>query len=331
MKARRLALLFASILAFPSALATGCGSGTTSGAGADSGSGTDNGEDSGGSGFGSDSGGGTSDGSTSRDSGSTDSGSGGDARVWPDCNTQPAGVPTRTISDIWDANPSTPTVAWINGVTISAISFGGCSTGHACQIYLQTDATYATLADGAHKAIRMYVTSPVAGYFSMLRVGDTVNAMGFGVRNTANGQHELELMVTSDLEGCAKKTGTLALAPIQGVTLADVNVNNYENVYGPLLVEVDDVHGTTTGNLGEIFGVFEESDSGVTDAGPELVSLSPFFLPNGTFATPMTINTPTHFSRIVGILGLYVPPASDGGVTTKFNELYPRTMSDLSF
>ena len=327
MNVRRLALLFAVVLFPPAALTAGCGSGTPSAQG-DGGGGGIGDQDSGNSGNG-DGGFTTGDSSSTSDTGAKDSGA--DAHPWPTCDTQPAAAPTMTIPEIWTANSSTPTLAWVSGVTISAISFGGCSAGHACQIYLQQDATYATLSDGAHKALKMYVTSTVADHFAGLHVGDTVNAMGFGWRNTTNQQSEIQLEVTADLEGCAKKTGTLALTPIQGVTLADVNVDNYENVYGPLLIEVDDVHGTTTGNLTEIFGVFEESDSGVADAGPELVSLSPFYLPNGTFASPMTTNTATHFSKIVGVLGLYIPPSLDGGIVPKFNELYPRTMSDLSF
>ncbi|MGH7284547.1 MAG: hypothetical protein ACRELY_23730, partial [Polyangiaceae bacterium] len=259
MNARRLVLVFAVVLFPPAAFTAGCGSGTTSAQGDAGGGGGD--RDSGSSGGG-DGGFSTGDSGSTSDTGAKDAGA--DAHPWPGCNTQPAGAPTTTIPEIWTANSTTPTLAWVSGVTISAISFGGCSLGHACQIYLQQDATYATLADGAHKALKMYVTSTVADHFSGLHVGDTVNAMGFGWRDTQNQDNEIELEVTADLEGCAKKTGTLTLTPIKGVTLADVHVNKYENVYGPLLIEVDDVHGTTTGNLMEIFGVFEESDSGVS-------------------------------------------------------------------
>ncbi|HEX7664580.1 MAG TPA: hypothetical protein VF407_08720, partial [Polyangiaceae bacterium] len=207
MNLRRFALTVTSLSFLPLALAIGCGSGTDSGVSGNDGegdSGKTTAKDSGG-GFEdsgeepTDSGSGFKDSGSKADSGLTDT------KPWPDCSTQPTGVPTKTIQQIWTDNPTTGTAAWVNGVTVSAISFGGCSAGHACQIFLQTDATYATLADGAHKALKLYVTSAVSSHFAGVQVGDTVNVYAWGIRNTMNGQNELELEVTSDLEGCTKK------------------------------------------------------------------------------------------------------------------------------
>jgi hypothetical protein len=323
---RRLAFLIASFVLPAAVLANGCGSGTDTGGPADSGTGTGNGGNDSGNGFGGDTGASTGDSGTPiKDSGVRDTGT--DSKPWPDCATQPSDAPTQLISDIWTANASTPTLAWVNAVTISAISFNGCSTGHACQIFLQTDATYASLSAGAHKAIKMFISAATAGYFSTAQVGDTVNAMGWGWRYNIDGQNEILLEVNDEFQGCVKKTGTLALTPITGVTLDQLTVDAYENTYGPLLVEVDNTRGTTTADLTETFGLVPGADGGFVDAGPEIVSLSPFFLANGTFAAPMTVSTHEHFTSIVGVFGLFVP-IDDAGA--KYNELYPRTMADLT-
>ncbi|MEO8800356.1 MAG: hypothetical protein ABI551_20860 [Polyangiaceae bacterium] len=330
MNLRHFVLTVASLSFLPAVFAIGCGSGSGASVGNDGDvdSGKSSANDSGGGGFEdsgehpSDAGNGNKDSGAKGDAGLTDS------KPWPDCNTQPAGVPTKTISEIWSDDPTTATAAWVHGATVSAVSFGGCSAGHACQIFLQTDATYATVADGAHKALKLYVTSTVSAHFSTVMVGDTVDVYGWAIRNTMNGQNELELQVTSDLEGCAKKTGSLALVPVKA-SLSDFTVQNYETTIGPLLVELDNLHGTTTGSFGETFGVFPGVDAGFVDAGSEIVSLSPFFLPNGTFAAPMQTNHFTSFSKLVGILGLYVPNP-DGGTPATYDEIYPRTMADIT-
>jgi hypothetical protein len=305
----RLALLFASFVLPAAVLANGCGSGTDGGGPTDSGTGTGNDNNDSGGGLGGDTGVGTDSGSLVTDSGVKDTGTDA-AKPWPDCLTHPTNAPTRLIND----------------VTISAISFNGCSTGHACQIFLQTDATYPSLVAGAHKAIKMFISAAAAGHFSTAQVGDTVNAMGWGWRYDVDGQNEILLEVNDEFQGCVKKTGTLVLTPITGVSLGDLTVDAYENTYGPLLVEVDNTRGTTTANLTETFGLVPGADGGFIDAGPEIVSLSPFFLANGTFAAPMTVSTHEHFTSIVGVFGLFVP--ADAGAT--YNELYPRTMTDLT-
>jgi hypothetical protein len=324
MSHRRLAFLFASFVLPAAVLANGCGSGTSSGFGPDSGSGTGSGDDSS-TGLGSDTGAASDSGSTITDSGPKDTGT--DSKPWPDCLAQPPDAPTTLISDIWTANANAPQLAWVNSVTISAISFNGCSTGHACQIFLQTDATYASLTDGAHKAIKMFISSAAAGHFSTAQVGDTVNAMGWGWRYNIDGQNEILLEVNDEFQGCVKKTGSLVLSPITGVTLDQLTVDAYENTYGPLLVEVANVRGTTTPDLTQTFGLVPGADGGFVDAGPEIVSLSPFFLAGGTFTAPLTPSHVIHFTSIVGVFGLFVP-TSDAGA--KYNELYPRASADLS-
>jgi hypothetical protein len=315
--------LVASFVLPAAVLANGCGSGTESGSAPDSGSGGSGNSDSGNS-LGSGDTGASGDTGSITDSGPKDTGT--DTKPWPDCSTQPPDAPTQLISDIWTANANAPQLAWVNGVTISAISYNGCSTGHACDIYLQTDATYASLTDGAHKAIKMFVSSAAAGHFSTAQVGDTVNAMGWGWRYNIDNQDEILLEVTDEYQGCVKKTGTLALSPITGVTLDQLTVDAYENTYGPLLVEVDNVRGTTKPDLAQTFGLVPGADGGFIDAGPEIVSLSPFFLANGTFVAPLTPSTVIHFTSIVGVFGLFVPV--DAGA--KYNELYPRTSADLT-
>jgi hypothetical protein len=324
MSHRRLAFLFASFVLPAAVLANGCGSGTDTGGAPDSGGGnTGTGNDAT-TGFGNDTGAPTDSGSTITDSGPKDTGT--DSKPWPDCVTQPVDAPTQLISDIWTANANAPQLAWVNNVTISAISYNGCSTGHSCQIFLQTDATYASLADGAHKAIKMFISSATAGHFSTAQVGDTVNAMGWGWRYNIDNQNEILLEVNDEYQGCVKKVGTLALSPIPNVTLDQLTVDAYENTYGPLLVQVDNVRGTTTPDLTETFGLVPGADGGFVDAGPEIVSLSPFFLANGTFVAPITKSTVEHFTSITGVFGLFVPV--DGGA--KYDELYPRTPADLT-
>jgi hypothetical protein len=323
MNRRRFAVLLASFVLPAAVLANGCGSGTDSGGPADSGSGSTGTGNDATTGYGSDTGAPTDSGNQIVDSGTKDTGT--DVKPWPDCATQPADAPTKLISDIWAANANAPQLAWVSNVTISAISYNGCSTGHACDIYLQTDATYASLADGAHKAIKMFVSSAAAGYFSTAQVGDTVNAMGWGWRYNIDNQNEILLEVSDEYQGCVKKTGTLVLSPVTGVTLDQLTVDAYENTIGPLLVQVDNVRGTTKPDLTETFGLVPGADGGFFDAGPEIVSLSPFFLANGTFTAPITSSTVTRFTSITGVFGLFVPV--DGGA--KYDEIYPRTSADL--
>ncbi len=247
--------------------------------------------------------------------------------VWPDCNTKPSTAKSNSIPGVWTDNPTQPLETWLPGVYVTAISRGACTANQACQIYLQQDETYASLALGAKHGIKMLISAPAAQYFTTLQVGDKVDALGYAQRYTLGGQNELLVQVNSIQPGCAKKVGSGAPAPISGVLLSDLTVNAYENTIGPLLVKVDNVIGTP-GTPGETFGLGNaQFDGGGSDAGTDIVSLSPFFLPGAVF-TGLTNALKTKFFYVAGVFGLFVPP-TDGAVA-KYLEIYPRTMADVS-
>jgi hypothetical protein len=247
--------------------------------------------------------------------------------VWPDCNTKPVTAKSNTIPGVWTDNPNQPLETWLPGVYVTAISRGACAANQACQIFLQQDETYASLALGAKHGIKMLISAPAAQYFTTLQVGDKVDALGFAQRYTLGGQNELLVQVNSIQPGCAKKVGTGTPTPIPNVLLSDLTVNAYENTVGPLLVKVDNVIGTP-GQPGETFGLgTAQFDGGGSDAGTDIVSLSPFFLPGAVF-TGLTNGQKTKFFYVSGVFGLFVPP-TDGAVA-KYLEIYPRTMSDVS-
>ena len=265
---------------------------------------------------------GSSDGSIKDGSGD---GSDGAVFVWPDCLTQPVTSQTKSIPQIWADNPVSPKETWISGVYVTAISRGACATNQACQIFLQQDQTYGTLAQGAKHGIKMFISAAASQYFTTLAVGDKVDALGYPSRYTLGGQNELLVEVNSVMPGCAHKTGTGTLTPIPGVFLSDLSVNAYENTVGPLLIKVDALIGTP-GLPGETFGLGTQGFDGGADAGGEIVSLSPFFLPNAAF-TGLVNGQKTKFASVTGVFGLFVPP-TDAAVQ-KYLEIYPRTMSDV--
>ncbi len=170
---------------------------------------------------------------------------------------------------------------------VTAISSGGCVAGTACEIIVQQDLTYASLAEGAHHAIREWITSPTAKYFTALQVGDQVNAMAWAYRENEGGESELILHVDTIEPGCALTIGTGTPTPITGVTLDDLgSIAAYEQTYGPLLVEVADVTGTPkqpdqTFGLGNTF-----YDGGADDA--QIVSLSPYYMATETSSSDST-------------------------------------------
>ena len=253
-----------------------------------------------------------------------------DAFVWPDCSTQPSAAPTTAISDIWAANAGAPAEVWVPGVYVTAISKNGCVAGESCQIYVQSDLAPATLAAGAHKAIKVFVSALAATHFTGVHVGDQVDLLGFGWRYNLRGQNEILLEVNLALPGCAKKVGTGTVTPIPGATLSDFSVVGYESTYGPLLVRIDGVSGTTTANLAETFGLVPSADGGFVDAGGgPITSLSPFFLSGATFTTPMLVSHKHLFGSITGIYGLFMI-GNDAGPATKYLEVYPRSMADLT-
>ncbi|MBI4957809.1 MAG: hypothetical protein HY908_37740 [Myxococcales bacterium] len=268
--------------------------------------------------------GGTTTSSTTTSGGSAPGGAGGTGgagAAWPTCDAQPGGVATLTIPEIWQADPATPTEVWVNDAIVTAVSRDGCVAGQACQIFLQADSSYASLAAGAHHGIKLFVSGPTAQYFTGVGVDDVVDVLAHAWRYNLDTQNELLLQVNSQLRGCAKTVGNLPAQPITGVTLADLTVQAYEQDVGPLLIQVDTVSGTPGLPL-ETFGLWETgqfSDAGIS----EVVSLSPFFLPNAVFTG--LGGGQIAFVSVTGVFGLFVPPPSG----PKFKEIYPRSMADV--
>jgi hypothetical protein len=252
-----------------------------------------------------------------------------DAFVWPTCDSMPATAAAKTIPQIWQANPTTASETWVAGAYVTAISGGACVANKACQIFLQADPSYASLAAAAHHGIKMFISSAVASHFTSVAVGDQVDALGWAWRYTVDApQSELLLQVNAMLPGCTKtKSSGNALAPLTGVTLADLTLDVYENTHGPLFVQLANVSGKPDPSTTTTFGLWNTTDGGYfdagSDAGADIVSLSPYFLPNGAF-TGLTAGANTKFATITGVFGIFVPA---GG--PKYLELYPRTSADI--
>ncbi len=243
---------------------------------------------------------------------------------WPDCTSQPSTVPTKTIVDLWNDDPTTPEQVWLNGVYVTAISAGGCAAGKACEFIVQQDLTYSSLAVGAHHAIREWVTSTTAKYFTSLQVGDQVNMMAWALRENEGGQNELITHVDTIEPGCALKIGTGTPAPITGVTLQDIgSIAAYETTYGPLLIEIANVTGTPkqpdqTFGLGDTF-----YDGGASDA--QIVSLSPYYMAGSVFVG-FDAGVKTKFASVSGVYNEYFNPDASA---VKYLEIGTRTMGDV--
>jgi hypothetical protein len=243
--------------------------------------------------------------------------------VWPDCTSQPQGVPTKTIADLWTDDPTTPTQVWLDGVYVTAISKGACQAGVACEFILQQDLTYGSLEAGAQHAIRAWISSTTSKYFTTLAVGDQVNAMAWAFRETEAGQNELILHVDAVSPGCALKIGSGTPTPITGVLLSDIgSYAAYEQIYGPLLLQVANVTGTPkqpnqTFGLGDTF-----YDGGTSDAA--IVSLSPYYMDGGVFEG-LEAGVKTKFNAVSGVFNEYFNPDASA---TKYLELGARSPTD---
>jgi hypothetical protein len=242
---------------------------------------------------------------------------------WPDCTSQPQGVPTKAITDLWSANPSTPTQVWLAGVYVTAISQGACVAGVACEFILQQDLTYASLEAGAQHAIRAWIGSSASKYFVQLAVGDQVNAMAWAFRESEGGQNELILHVDDVEPGCALKIGSGTPTPITGVALGDLgSLSAYEDTYGPLLLQVANVRGTPKAP-DQTFGLGNAIfDGGASDA--EIVSLSPYYMAGGNFVG-LEAGVKTTFTSVSGVFNEYFNPDASA---TKYLEIGARTPSD---
>jgi hypothetical protein len=243
--------------------------------------------------------------------------------TWPDCTSQPQGVPTKAITDLWSANPSTPTQVWLPGVYVTAISKGACASGVACEFILQQDLTYGSLEAGAQHAIRAWISATTAKYFVQLAVGDQVNALAWAFRESEGGQNELILHVDDVEPGCALKVGSGAPTPITGVQLGDIgSIAAYEDIYGPLLLQVANVTGTPkqpnqTFGLGNTF-----FDGGTSDAA--IISLSPYYMDGGNFVG-LEAGVKTKFSSVSGVFNEYFNPDASA---VKYLEIGARTQAD---
>jgi len=256
-----------------------------------------------------------------------DTGADADAGAWPTCDVKPAAASARTIPEIWQADPPAAVETWVAGAYVTAISGSGCSANKACQLFLQSDLSYPSLAAAAKHAIKLFVSAPAASHFTSVRVGDRVDVLGWAWRYNLDVQHELLLQVNAVTRGCAKTTSSNnALVPLSGVTLADLTLDKYENTHGPLLVRVASVRGKPDPSPTATFGLFHATDAGLPDAGGDagvdIVSLSPFFLPSSSFTgMPSVLTT---FASITGVFGTFVPKTGP-----KYLELYPRATVDI--
>jgi hypothetical protein len=256
-------------------------------------------------------------------------GSGGTGPSWPTCDAQPSGTPSKTITQLWADNPSTETEAWVPGVYVTAISGSACVANTTCQVFLQQDENYASLAAGAKHGIKVRIAASVASHFTSLQVGDKVDVLGYAWRYNLGGANELVLQVNAQLPGCAKKIGTGNPTPITGVQLGDLSVSGYETTQGPLLIQLSTVTGKPALPT-EIFGLWK-TGVGIGDAGPEsLVNASPFFLPNGAWVGLPTSGTVNQdFSTVTGVFAVFVP-FTEAGTPPKYMVVYPRTMSEMA-
>lgn len=282
-------------------------------------------------------------GSTAGAGGSTTAGAGGQAQGgagqggtagsgggWPTCDEQPLGSEKTSVSAVWTDNPKDYKPVWLEGLTVTAISFGACNAGtnFQCLVFLQTQPNFKTLTEGKHQGIKLFVSAKASPYFSKLGVGDVVNLYGNAIRYTAFGNNELRVHVDLEHPGCFKKVGSAEPTPIQGVALDDLTIDNYENEIGPLLVQVDTVKGRPLQDPSKTFALFEsEVDGGSYDAGLELTQvLTPYYLPGSKFQG-LTPDIWTQFSSIAGVYSVFV--VSDNGQNLKYRMLGPRIHSEI--
>jgi hypothetical protein len=243
--------------------------------------------------------------------------------TWPDCTSQPQGVPTKTIADLWTDNPSVPKQVWVPGVFVTAVSQGACKPSVACEFILQQDETYPSLQAGAQHAIRAWIGSSASKYFTQLAVGDQVNAMAWAFRESEGGQNELILHVDDVSPGCALKVGSGNPTPIAGVQLSDIgSLAAYEDLYGPLLLQVANVTGTPK-QPNQTFGLGNTFFDGGTSDG-SIVSLSPYYMDGGVFVG-LEAGVKTKFTSVSGVFNEYFNPDASA---VKYLEIGARTASD---
>src|SRR5678815_5864543 len=135
-------------------------------------------------------------------------------------------------------------------------------------------------------------------------------------------RNELIVHVDDVSPGCALKVGSGTPTPITGVQLSDIgSIAAYEDIYGPLLLQVANVTGTPkqpnqTFGLGNTF-----FDGGVSDAA--IVSLSPYYMAGGEFVG-LDAGVKTKFSSVSGVFNEYFNPDASA---VKYLELGARTQA----
>lgn len=256
------------------------------------------------------------------DGGASEGGAGGGGDAWPVCdNGPPAGATVATLEQIWDADPDDPTAYWVEGVYVSAVSGNGCNAGGSCQLFVQSEESYASLAAASHQSIRLAALPAVSEHFVGLAVGDRIDLFARALRDTANGKNELIFLVSPNLPGCAEVVGSGTLSPTPAV-LADLTVEAYETEIGPVLIQVDTVSGRPNAPTAT-FGLWETGQVGGGDL-TTVTSLSPTFLEDQTF-TGLTQDLITDFTHVIGVYGQFAPQGSPG---VKYEEIYVRSVSD---
>jgi hypothetical protein len=242
----------------------------------------------------------------------------------PSCDEPPASEAQKSIAEIWQQNPAAPSLTWVSGVYITAISGSACSATTACQLFVQSAESFASFDAGAQQALRVVVFPPAVAEFTALGVGDRIDLYASAWRHTSGGQNELMFEISSTYPGCAKKVGSGDPAGTPGATLEQLTQAAYETTHGPLLVKLDGVSGKPKGPT-ELFALWKSFQIG--DGGIEsVVSLSPYFLPNHSF-TGLNQDSIHNFESVQAVFGLFMPQGS----STKYKVLYIRSMADAPF
>lgn len=254
-----------------------------------------------------------------------------DGAAWPTCDAKPSTATARTIPEIWQADPPAAVETWVTGAYVTAISGSACTANKACQLFVQTDLSYPSLAAAAKHAIKVFVSAAVSSHFTSVAVGDRIDVLGWAWRYDINAQHELLLQVNAQVRGCAKTTSSNhTLVPLSGLTLPQLTLDKYENTHGPLFVRVASVLGKPDPSPTTTFGLFHANEGGLpeagADAGASIVSLSPFFLPGSSFTgvTPPLTPVLTAFASLTGVFATFVSASG-----TKYLEIYPRKTTDV--
>jgi hypothetical protein len=244
--------------------------------------------------------------------------------MWPTCDAPEPGAVQKTLHQIWQDNPAAPTEVWSPGLYVTGVSKGGCTNGVACQIFVQQQEDFGTLAGATQQSLKMFISANTAFHFLGIKVGDKVDVDAHAWRYNVSGENELLLQVSLALPGCAKVVGSGNPVPVKA-KLSDFSVSAYEDTLGPVLVTVDAVSGTPqmpaqTFGLHNTKGPFD--DAGVTT----VTSLSPYFMPGGAFTGSIaaSVGAQLSFVSVTGVFGIFIPTGS----MSKYEEIYPRAEAE---